>query len=201
MDDTGPSDEELLARLRAGDTDAWGEVYSAYRVMLHRVARRTLDVREGGTLLGLGPEDVVLECFTEVMERGVGEVRRTLRAYLRRAVYNKAVDVVRAKVRQRRYEGAIVQSGVEESAEERATLALRGEEIREHLGILTEQQRRALTERVMRNRSATEVAKEMGISDSAVAGLVRRAMKHIAPLLSEHVEPTNEVTEEEGGVG
>jgi hypothetical protein len=42
---------------------------------------------------------------------------------------------------------------------------------------------------------------EMGISDSAVAGHVRRAMKRIAPLLAEHVEPTNEVTEEEGGVG
>jgi len=167
-------------------------------VTLHRVARRTLDVRGGRAVLGVDADDVIAEAFVAVMKKGVSRVI-SLRAYLCQVVRNKAVDAVRARLRERHLEGADVDSPVVENAEERAVLALRNEEIRAHLGILTEQQRRAVTERVLRGRPTNEVARELGVSGPRIAALVRQAMQKIKALMVDDQAAVRRIDEEEGG--
>src|SRR5688500_5539781 len=72
----GPSEEELLARVRAGDRQALAELYDAHRPLAELLARRTCRPCDA--------DDVVSEAFAKIIdqiERGRGPLV-SFRAYL-----------------------------------------------------------------------------------------------------------------------
>lgn len=190
-----PTDAELLARLQAGDDSAWGEVYEAHRVVLWRIARRVLDIGVDGSLRGLGPEDVVLETMTDIMEKGVDGVTN-LRAFLRSSVQFTAIDMIRADRTANRKAPMLLEEDVA-SAEERAFVAVLAEKVRECMEVLTPQEYTALTERVLKGRKAVEVAREMGISDTRVSQLVKAGCDRLRPMIARELD--DNCSDTEGG--
>jgi RNA polymerase sigma factor (sigma-70 family) len=190
-----PTDAELLARLRAGDESAWGEVYEAHREILWRIARRVLRIGADGSLRGLSPEDVVLETMTGIMEKGVDGVTN-LRAFLRTSVQFTAVDMIRADCTANRKAMLLLEDDVA-SAEEQALVAVLAEKVRECMELLTPQEHTAITERVLKGRKAVDVAGDMGISDTRVSQLVKAGSDRLRPLVARELDDI--CSDNEGG--
>ena len=53
---------EVLSQVRAGDTDAWGELYRLYAPAIFRFCRRALPTREDA-------EDATTEIFVKVRQK------------------------------------------------------------------------------------------------------------------------------------
>jgi RNA polymerase sigma factor (sigma-70 family) len=166
--------------------------------MMTRIAGGSLSVRGGEALMGFTPDDVVMECFRKLIGKDLQHVI-SLRSYLASATKNTAIDMVRARATERRYADVIEVERLVASTEEKALLALQGERIRQRLDVLTPQQRVALVERVMKGRPAVDVGADLGVSGAAVAGLVRRALSRIRPLVAADMADDDGVYEEEEG--
>jgi RNA polymerase sigma factor (sigma-70 family) len=192
------TDDQILYRIQSGDTSAWGEAFRAYKPMMTRIAGGSLSVRGGEALMGFTPDDVVMECFRKLIGKDLQHVI-SLRSYLASATKNTAIDMVRARATERRYADVIEVERLVASTEEKALLALQGERIRQRLDVLTPQQRVALVERVMKGRPAVDVGADLGVSGAAVAGLVRRALSRIRPLVAADMADDDGVYEEEEG--
>jgi RNA polymerase sigma-70 factor, ECF subfamily len=86
--DTGPADDQLLARYRAGDRDAFAALYRRYAGPLHFYVR-SLTRRAGRA------EDIVQEVFLRVLHRPPEEIRHPVKPYL----YASAANLVRDELR------------------------------------------------------------------------------------------------------
>src|SRR5918999_5069247 len=85
------ADEQLVARLRAGDEAAFTEIHDRYRRPLLAYARRVL---AGAS--GQDPEDVVQDVFTAAHRALLADERPVaLRPWLYRLTRNRCIDVVR----------------------------------------------------------------------------------------------------------
>jgi RNA polymerase sigma-70 factor, ECF subfamily len=82
--DSGP-DEQLLARYRAGDRDAFAALYRRYAESLHFYVRSL--TRNAGR-----SEDIVQEVFLRVLHRPPAELRDPVRPYLYAAAANLVRD-------------------------------------------------------------------------------------------------------------
>jgi RNA polymerase sigma-70 factor (family 1) len=93
---SGPSDHELVARLRAGDERAFEAVFDAYVVPLCVFALSFVKSRELAT-------EVVHDVFLQIWRRREQLVlRESLKAYLYRATHNRALNLAkRVAVEQR----------------------------------------------------------------------------------------------------
>ena len=189
MDQPVPTDDDLIAQLKAAEDRgeaalkaAWRAVYEAHRGAVQRVARRILDVRAGGAVMGIEPDDIVGDTFAAAMEQGVGKVDR-LRPYLLQVARYKAIDAIRARVREEQAAGRVDVVRVVEDAEALAVLALRNEELRQHLEAATSQQQKAIIGAVLEGRATNDIAAELGVAGPRIAQLVRQGLKRIRPLM------------------
>lgn len=83
------SDSELLARLRAGDQDAFDHLFRTHYAQLVAVAERMLGDRGSA-------EEVVQDVMLELWRRRTSlAVETSLRAYLFRSARNRALNVIR----------------------------------------------------------------------------------------------------------
>ncbi len=85
-----PSDAELISSVRAGDVDAYGELFTRHHAAAQRLARQLLP--------GPDADDLVSEAFAKVLNvlMGGGGPDLAFRAYLLTAVRRLHVDKVRA---------------------------------------------------------------------------------------------------------
>ncbi|MFT4188021.1 MAG: sigma-70 family RNA polymerase sigma factor [Aeromicrobium sp.] len=89
------SDAELIAAVRAGDTEAYGVLFSRHRLAAERLARQLV--------VGAGADDLVSEAFVKVLsllQRGAGP-NEAFRAYLLTAVRRLHIDALRSASRER----------------------------------------------------------------------------------------------------
>src|SRR4051794_35530639 len=88
-----PSDAELISRVRAGDSDAYGELFSRHVDAARRLSRQLLR--------GPDADDLVSEAFTKVMGvmQAGGGPDIAFRAYLLTAVRRLHVDRIRNQAR------------------------------------------------------------------------------------------------------
>lgn len=186
------TDEELLARIRAGEPDTWATAYKQYRELTHRVTANAMR-GESRSVLGRSADDVEIAVWQEAMRLGVPE-GVSLRAHLIKLCKSRAVDALRRGTA--RPEDELPESDDEKvrpgdadtyngvSVEELVVRADLADRISAHLDLLTDGQRYAVIERVMKQRPAKDVAVDLDVAPPRIAQLVTQAFKKLRPALA-----------------
>lgn len=180
-----PSDEELIAGLRARDHQALAALYDRYARSVYSLALHVLRDRAAA-------EDVTQDVFLQLWrepERYERE-RGPLGPWLLRIARNRAIDVLRRRTRERRpllqdgsTEGVFLADqspGPDEHAWS-ATLALR---VRAALGELSDAQRQVIELAYFRGLTQREMADELGLPLGTVKTRVRTALRRLAEILT-----------------
>ena len=175
-----PSDQELLRRHVAGDTDAFGELFRRHRDRLWAVALRTVcDPEEAADAL----QDAMVSAFRRAADfRGESAVT----TWLHRIVVNASLDRLR-----RRATRPVLSAGDEQAVE--ALVAQDGDPARTSdtrldvdaaLRMLPAQQRAALVVVDMLGFSVADAAVILDISPGTVKSRCARARARLLPYLA-----------------
>jgi RNA polymerase sigma-70 factor (ECF subfamily) len=171
-----------VGEAKAGDSNAWGEVYRELAPMIFRLCRRILPTREDA-------EDATGEIFLKAQLRlDHYDAERPFQAWLYRVAANHCWDMLR-KRRGRRE----VEADLERSAPESPELDPLGQllaeqtrrQVRETLGRLDDRARLALMMRYFADFTYDEIAELLGVTSSFVGVLLLRARRRMRRLLTE----------------
>jgi RNA polymerase sigma factor (sigma-70 family) len=176
------SDERLIVLVGEGDERAFEELAHRYRGPLLRYCRR-LSLSPGAA------EEALQEALAEIwMALRRGTRVREPKAWLYRVVHNNAVDVARGAGRERdRWGKAGSEPGLASSDDLERTLA--GRETLEALAGLPVLQREAIVRSAVGGVSHEQVARDLGVSTSAVRGLIYRARASLRKALDALIPP------------
>jgi RNA polymerase sigma factor (sigma-70 family) len=176
------SDERLIVLVGEGDERAFEELADRYREPLLRYCRRL-------SLTPLAAEDALQQALVDAwtaLRRGT-RVREP-KAWLYRVAHNSAVDLTRRAVRERDRccevgsQPEFASEGVlEDMLESRATLAA--------LAGLPVLQREAIVRCAVEGLSHKQAARDLGVSASAVRGLIYRARAALRKALDALIPP------------
>jgi RNA polymerase sigma factor (sigma-70 family) len=176
---TSLSDDDLVARFRAGDEAAFSEIHRRFRSALVAFARRMLH----GS--GHDPEDVVQDAFIRAY-RGLRVTDRpmTLRPWLYMIVRNRALDELRAPQRTDCFHDVTSLAAVP-AADPAQRIADRDEmrQLVAEIGRLPERQRMALVLREFDGRTHAETARALQTTVSATKSLIIRARSNLGTTL------------------
>jgi RNA polymerase sigma-70 factor (ECF subfamily) len=193
MDAALTSLEVLIGRARQGDTEALGRLLEGRRPALRLLAQRRIP---GRVAVRVDAEDVVQRTFLAA-HRGFGQFlgrsEAELAVWLRRVLENQIVMVVRehTKLQKRaiRRERALDVAPGDRSgpSPELATAltspsqrAIRREDVQRlamELSALPEDQREAVRLRHLEGCPLAEIARRLGRSEQATAGLIKRGIR------------------------
>lgn len=152
-------DRELIARLRAGDEDAFRGLFGHYAPTAKALALRI--VRQAHLA-----EEIVQEAFMAVWKNpdGYDEARGSVRSWLMGMVHHRAVDLVRREEAHRRR----VEDAIREPREERADIA---DEVVRQLGLPDERRlvRSCLDALPAAQRDVLQMMYFEGLSQSQIA--------------------------------
>lgn len=164
---------ELIARARAGDNVAWGELYREYAPAIFRFCRRAMPTREDA-------EDATMEIFMKLRDKlSQYDPGRSFTAWLYKVAANHCWDMLRRrKVRQDKEIGEIEDmpleapepNQLEKLIEERSS-----EEVRKALETLGARARMALVMRYYSDMSYDEIADALGVRRAFVGVVLLRA--------------------------
>ncbi len=163
------ADARLAQLARTGDERAFEVLVRRHRVALGAYCR-------GIGLPEHRVEDVLQHSLTKAwlaLDRGV-EVREP-RAWLYRIVHNTAINTIRGLRRDAWESIEAVPAGELPHAAGEIDMSLRARDALGHVAALPEQQREAITLTALQGRSREETAGMLGVSDTAVRGLIYRA--------------------------
>ncbi|MBO3674395.1 RNA polymerase sigma factor [Streptomyces sp. NEAU-YJ-81] len=175
---------QIIARVLAGDTEAYAELVRAHAPIAHRTAR----------LLGAGAdaEDVVQDAFVKAyLALGRFESEAAFRPWLLRIVAHETSNAVRSARRRRTAadrEGALLAGAepvIPESADP-AAVALAGERrerLLDALEELSEPQRRVVIYRYLLDLDEGETAEALGWPRGTVKSRLSRALRRLERLL------------------
>ncbi len=182
MSDERDVDARLAERIRAGDSDALGELYDRHASTALATALRVVGDREEA-------EDLVHEAFVAVWRKidRFDAARGSLRAWLMTIVRNRAIDRVRAR-RPRidvdaADELALLRTGPNptwEAALARSSAA----ELRAAMADLPEEQRRAVELAYFEGYTYREVAEVTGVAPGTATGRLRLALAKLRDALA-----------------
>lgn len=169
----------------AAKASYWAEMFGAhYRAMLLAATQR---LGRDRTHLGHSAQSVVQDVIRHMIERGELIDAANPEAYLVAAVTNRAKDILRQERRRDRDHLATqddLDKGswdmpTQEDVARAATDAAIRDQTEEILKTMNGPLRSAFTERVQKGRPYTEIARDMGISDSQVRRLHLQAVGEI----------------------
>ena len=169
------SDDDLVARFRAGDDAPFEEIHRRYRSALTAFSRRML----GAT--GRDADDVVQDAFLRAY-RGLRATDRpmALRPWLYMIVRNRTLDELRAPQRADAFEDELALASV--PAADAADRAEQREEMRRlvaEIARLPERQRLALVLREFDGCSHVETARRLRTTVPATKSLIIRARSNL----------------------
>ncbi len=174
---------ELIARARAGDTVAWGDLYREYAPAIFRFCRRAMPTREDA-------EDATMEIFMKLRDKlSQYDASRSFTAWLYKVSANHCWDMLRRrKVRQDKEIGEIEDmpleapepNQLEKLIEERSS-----EEVRKALDKLGVRARMALVMRYYSDMSYDEIADALGVRRAFVGVVLLRARHELRQALGE----------------
>lgn len=173
---------ETIARARAGDAEAWGEIYRLHAAAIFRFCRRALPTREDA-------EDATTEIFLKVKEKlAQYDAQRPFAAWLYKVSANHCWDILR----RRRIRQDLETEGVETmplehpdpSQLDRLIAERSGAQVRSALDKLPRRARMALVLRYYSDMSYDEIADTLGVRRAFVGVLLLRARHQLREALA-----------------
>ena len=153
---TEPTD--LIVRARAGDSQAWGDLYREFAPAIFRFCRRAMPTREDA-------EDATMEIFMKLRDKLVQyDSSRSFAAWLYRVAANHCWDMLRR--RKARHD--------------------KDEEVRKALDKLGARARMALVMRYYSDMSYDEIADALGVRRPFVGVVLLRARHELRQALGEN---------------
>ena len=164
---------EVIARAKAEDAEAWGDLYQLYAAAIFRFCRRALPTREDA-------EDATMEVFMKVREKlGQYDATRPFTAWLYRVAANHCWDILRRrKIRQDKETEEVDDLPLEHPDPSQLDLLIQqrtGEQVRKALDKLGPRARMALVMRYYSDMSYDEIADELGVRRAFVGVVLLRA--------------------------
>jgi RNA polymerase sigma factor (sigma-70 family) len=174
---------EAITRARAGDAEAWGEIYREYAPAIFRFCRRALPTREDA-------EDATMEIFSKLWSGKLSQYdqTRSFTAWLYRVAANHCWDTLRRrKIRQDKETEDVdcvplehpEPSQLEKLIEERTS-----EEVRRALDKMGTRARMALVMRYYSDMSYDEIADALGVRRAFVGVVLLRARHELRQALA-----------------
>ena len=177
------ADEIVVARLRAGDETALGELFDRYGPFVFGLARRVTGSRDLA-------EDVTQEVFTTLWRRPdrFDESRGSLRTFLGVMARRRAIDLVRSESRrtQRECRHQALEADDSSVGDEVDACAV-GQVVRAAIATLPPDQRTAVELAYLAGHSQREVATLLGIPVGTAKSRLRLAHARLGKLLAPSV--------------
>ena len=172
---------EVLSDVRAGDADAWGELYRRYAPAIFRFCRRALPTREDA-------EDATTEIFMKVRQKlGTFDSSRPFTAWLYKVASNHCWDLLRRRRLRQNLETddseALPLEHPDPGQLEQLQAAHTSDELRAALAKLPDRARMALVLRYYAEMSYDEVADTLGVRRAFVGVLLLRARHQLREIL------------------
>ncbi len=172
---------DAIARARAGDAEAWGELYRAHAAAIFRFCRRVLKTREDA-------EDATTDIFIKVKEKmGQFDAARPFSAWLYKVAANHCWDSLRRrKVRQDLETEDVESVPLEHPAPGQLEKLIRERsagEVRAALETLPSRARMALTMRYYAEMEYEEIAEALGLRKGFVGVVLLRARHQLREAL------------------
>jgi RNA polymerase sigma-70 factor (ECF subfamily) len=183
----------LLEQARQGDREALGRLLEAQRATLHRLAERQLI---GRIAVRVDASDIIQQTFLEAhrnFRQFAGTDARELAAWLQRILDHKVAGAIRdhtllqkRNIRRDRsmddsHGGlASLKQQLDAGLSSPSQKAIRGEEaqrLEQALAVLPEDQREAVRLRHLEGWALADIARHLGRSPAATAGLIKRGMQ------------------------
>src|SRR6201997_4862991 len=176
---------EAIARARAGDADAWGELYREYAPAIFRFCRRALPSREDA-------EDATMDIFAKLMRDNKllqYDQSRSFTAWLYKVAANHCWDVLRRrKTRQDKETDDLENVPLEHPDPNQLDQLIEqrtSEEVRRALDKLGARARMALVMRYYSDMSYDEIADALGVRRAFVGVVLLRARHELRHALGE----------------
>ena len=172
---------EMIARARAGDANAWGELYREYAPAIFRFCRRAMPTREDA-------EDATMEIFMKLKEKlSQYDTTRSFPAWLYKVAANHCWDILRRRRIRQDKETEDVDSMPLEHPEpsqlEKLIEARSSEEVRKALDKMSTRARMALVMRYYSDMSYDEIADALGVRRAFVGVVLLRARHELRQAL------------------
>jgi RNA polymerase sigma-70 factor (ECF subfamily) len=176
--------QERIAQARAGNAEAWGELYGQFAPAIFRFCRRALPTREDA-------EDATMDIFIKVRQKlGQYDSSRPFSAWLYTVAANHCWDVLRRrKLRQDLETGEVENMPLEHpdpGALEQLLERHSNQEVRRALDKLPARSRMALVLRYYADMSYDDVAATLGVRRTFVGVVLLRARHQLRDILGEH---------------
>ncbi len=174
---------ELIVRARAGDTQAWGELYREFAPAIFRFCRRAMPTREDA-------EDATMEIFMKLQGKLIQyDQTRSFTAWLYKIAANHCWDMLRRrKVRQGKETDDVETTPLESpdpNQLEKLIEERSNEEVRQALSKLGTRARIALVMRYYSDMSYDEIADGLGVKRAFVGVVLLRARQELRLALGE----------------
>jgi RNA polymerase sigma-70 factor, ECF subfamily len=182
---------DTIARARAGDSKAWGELYRLYAPAIFRFCRRALPAHEDA-------EDATMDIFMKLREKlGQYDPDRPFKSWLYKVAANQCWDILRRRNSRQDLETGMDSAMVEnlplKSADPdqltRLIEAQTSSQVRAALATLPARAQMALVLRYFAEMSYDEIADSLGLSRNAVGVVILRAHHQLRDALAGLSEP------------
>jgi len=176
-----PEPIDMITRAKAGDAEAWGELYREFAPAIFRFCRRALPTREDA-------EDATMEVFTKLRDKlGQYDATRSFTAWLYKVAANHCWDTLRRrKVRQDKETEDVDSVPLEHpdaNQLEKLIEKRSNEEVRKALDKLGNRARLALVMRYYSDMSYDEIADALGVRRTFVGVVLLRARHELRQAL------------------
>src|ERR1700676_28349 len=173
---------DVLTQVRAGNSDAWGELYRRYAPAIFRFCRRALPTREDA-------EDATAEVFVKVRQKlSTYDSSRPFTAWLYKVASNHCWDMLRRRRIRQDLETGDVETLPLEHPDANQLEPLQAEhtsrEVRGALAKLPDRARLALILRYFADMSYEEIAETLGVRRAFVGVLLLRARHQLRDVLN-----------------
>jgi RNA polymerase sigma-70 factor (ECF subfamily) len=174
---------DVVSQVRAGDAEAWGELYRRYAPAIYRFCRRALPTREDA-------EDATTEIFMKVRQKlGMYDSSRPFTAWLYKVASNHCWDLLRRRRVRQDLETGDLETLPLEHPEPNQLERLQSEHSNKqvHAGLdrLPDRARIALVLRYYAEMSYDEIADTLGVRRAFVGVLLLRARHQLREVLAE----------------
>ena len=174
---------EMIARARAGDNLAWGDLYKDYAPAIFRFCRRAMPTREDA-------EDATMEIFMKLRDKlSQYDQTRSFTAWLYKVAANHCWDMLRRRKLRQDKETEDVDDMPLEAPEanqlEKLIEERTSEEVRKALDKLGVRARMALVMRYYSDMSYDEIADALGVRRAFVGVVLLRARHDLRQAIGE----------------